>query len=103
MPTGAINAYELTAAGVDILKHGIAGDGGFKPLASEKVKLAAGEISIGELIGGQTARTPSAIAELPGHPIRVYKTGDVLTKDWRPDRFNVETDEQRSIVSVWFG
>lgn len=103
MPSGAINAYELTGVGFDILLHGISGDGGFKPLAANKAKFLATEVNVGELIGSLTARTPTAIAELPGHPIRVYRTGEGLTKDWRPDRCNVETDQQGTIVNVWFG
>jgi hypothetical protein len=48
-------------------------------------------------------KEPERIDKLVGHPIRVYRTGDPLTEDFRPDRFNVETDESRRIVRTWFG
>lgn len=46
---------------------------------------------------------PTLISEIVGHPLRVYKTGDAITKDFRPDRVNIETDTEGTIVNVWFG
>lgn len=43
-------------------------------------------------------------AELIGKKIRVYQTGDALTKDLHLDRCNVELDPSSSrVVDVWFG
>jgi hypothetical protein len=47
---------------------------------------------------------PDRIADLVGYVIRVYKTGDVLTQDYRRDRVNFETDPtNHRIVRYWFG
>jgi hypothetical protein len=45
------------------------------------------------------------VKELLGRACRVYKTGDALTKDYRPDRVNIELDalNMRSIVNIWMG
>jgi hypothetical protein len=45
------------------------------------------------------------VKELLGRACRVYKTGDALTKDYRPDRVNIELDPQnmRSIINIWIG
>jgi hypothetical protein len=54
--------------------------------------------------------TPIDILALPvktliGKHCRSYKTGDMLTKDFRPDRLNIEfaTAEMRTIVQIWMG
>ncbi|MCS3476080.1 hypothetical protein M2212_002926 [Bradyrhizobium elkanii] len=39
-----------------------------------------------------------------GRQLRVYNSGDGLTKDYRPDRYNVElSPSTERIVSVWYG
>jgi hypothetical protein len=39
-----------------------------------------------------------------GKTLRVYHTGDALTKDRRPDRANIELDPSTErIINVWFG
>lgn len=39
-----------------------------------------------------------------GCVLRVYNTGDALTKDYRPDRYNVElSPSAQRIANVWFG
>ncbi len=50
-----------------------------------------------------THSNPTTIKELTGRPLRVYKTGDVITQDWKPERVNVELSEKNVIVEVWFG
>lgn len=43
-------------------------------------------------------------ADAVGKVLRVYHTGDMLTRDWRDDRMNIELSPQtQRIVSVWFG
>lgn len=42
--------------------------------------------------------------DLLGKSLRVYQTGDALTKDYRPDRANIELSPTTGrIVQVWFG
>lgn len=43
-------------------------------------------------------------SELVGKRIRVYRYGDLITKDHRPDRVNIVLDAQSAlVVDVWFG
>lgn len=92
MPTGAVNAYEITEEGWQLLTTGTVGRRGFYDWPDS------------ERATGQAAENqPERIEDLVGHPIRVYQTGDGITLDFRPDRFNVETDESQRIVRVWFG
>lgn len=46
-----------------------------------------------------------AVSDNPvGSLLRVYNSGDGLTKDYRPDRYNVElSPSTQRIVSVWYG
>jgi hypothetical protein len=47
---------------------------------------------------------PDCIADLKGYLIRVYKTGDMITMDYRRDRVNFETNPTtHRIVRSWFG
>ncbi|HEY9404302.1 MAG TPA: I78 family peptidase inhibitor [Pyrinomonadaceae bacterium] len=101
MPTGSTNAYEITAEGWFILDRGIMGRQGFEPCPPATARGA--EANIGQIIGKLTSGNPTTIKELVGHPLRVYKTGDPLTMDWRPDRVNIETNDNGVIVEVWFG
>lgn len=108
MPTGRLNSYEITAKGWFVLSRGIVGPQGFERCEKdagkkEKADAAEADINMGQVIGICTSSNPVFIRELPGHPVRVYKTGDPLTKDWRPDRVNIETDTEGIIVRVWFG
>jgi len=43
------------------------------------------------------------ISTLVGKVTRVYKTGDTLTEDFRPERVNVELSEDNKIVQIWMG
>ncbi|MGF1624565.1 MAG: hypothetical protein ACFCVH_06750 [Alphaproteobacteria bacterium] len=42
-------------------------------------------------------------ADLVGKTLRVYNTGDPLTRDFRQDRANVELGPNQRIVSIWIG
>ncbi|WP_426924505.1 hypothetical protein [Ralstonia pseudosolanacearum] len=101
-PTGNVNAYEITDKGWYLLRDGTVGRVGFERWSDESKAHFDGDINIGKVIGALTSRQPQSVQELVGHPLRVYRTGDALTKDWRPDRVNIETNEGL-IVSVWFG
>jgi hypothetical protein len=86
-PTGNMNAYEITEDGWHFLNDGIRGRQGFEPCDGESIPNTQ----------------PVQIQELVGRLLRVYKTGEAITKDFRPNRVNIETDDQGIIVSIWFG
>ena len=46
---------------------------------------------------------PGSLDLLLGKTLRAYHTGDALTKDYRPDRANIELGAGERIVRVWFG
>jgi len=102
MPTGRINCYEITDAGWALLSSGIVGMDRFQRL-DEGPAESSEQVNLGRIIGSLTASNPRTIQELVGHPLRVYKTGDMLTLDWRPNRCNIEVSDARVIVKVWFG
>ena len=43
------------------------------------------------------------VRELLNRPLRVYKTGDPITEDFRPERVNIEVSEKQFIKDIWFG
>lgn len=43
------------------------------------------------------------VSTLIGRPIRVYKTGDILTTDHIEDRVNIEVSDDGIIVKIWCG
>lgn len=43
------------------------------------------------------------IETIVGKKARVYKTGDALTEDFRPERVNIELSENNEIVQIWMG
>jgi hypothetical protein len=102
MPTGKINCYELSENGWTLLSTGFPGTGGFQRV-DEGPAESAENVNLGRIIGSLTASNPQTVQELVGHPLRMYKTGDMLTLDWRPNRCNIEVNESRVIVKVWFG
>ncbi len=94
MPTGAANSYEITEEGWRTLNDGIVGPNGFFECNGKHTELQ---------MRHSVQSNPTLIKELVGHPIRVYKTGDGLTQDWRPARVNFETNDGGDIVDIWFG
>ncbi|VAW70374.1 hypothetical protein MNBD_GAMMA09-1415 [hydrothermal vent metagenome] len=103
MPTGQMNAYEITEEGSSILNRGFTGRQGFNPCLSSKSDEAEEKANIGQIISACASENPVTIKELTGHLLRVYTTGDILTMDWQPDRANIEVGEDRKIIDVWFG
>lgn len=56
------------------------------------------------VLGGGDNPFPMSYTQLIGKTVRVYHTGDPLTRDLRPDRFDIELDPTTErIVRVWFG
>jgi len=103
-PTGAINAFELTPDGFELWDRGIVGHLGFEKLDLTKVTEDVDAASLPSFADMSEAK-PQYIGELVGRPLRVYRTGDMLTADYRPSRCNIETSEsgEGNIVRVWFG
>lgn len=102
LPAGTYNAFEITDEGWKLLKTGISGKCGFD-LLEQNTARSLEEVGIGQLIGSLVSSQPQTISQLVGHPLRAYKTGDGLTRDWIPERCNIELNESEVIVSVWFG
>lgn len=101
MPTGSMNAYQITKQGEFLLEHGFVGRQGFNPCPA--IAALDAKMNIGQLIGTLTSSNPTTIKELVGRSLRVYRTGDSLTFDWRPERTNIELNDKGIIVKVWFG
>lgn len=102
MPTGKLNCYEITETGWLLLSTGVAGSGGFQRMDQGPAETPE-SINLGRIIGSLTASNPQTVHDLVGHSLRVYTTGDMLTRDWRPNRCNIETDDSKVIVKIWFG
>jgi hypothetical protein len=65
--------------------------------------VVAGEVSK-PVMQSASSTEASQLDDLRGKSLRVYRTGDAITKDFRQDRFNCELDPQSSIiVSAWIG
>jgi len=116
-PTGSVNAFELTPQGFWVLFHGFVGPMGFRPWVDDNLvenMVADGGVDVWpfqsisatdgtnlSLVGTGMAN-PCCIQELYGHACRAYKVGDPLTEDYRPNRFNIGTENGR-IKEMWFG
>jgi hypothetical protein len=105
VPTGAINAYELTPKDYYEWEHGIVGKLGFQELDPDLIPQTEDENDLTPALDAMNKPNPQGIGELPGHLMRTYNTGDPITMDYRPSRFNIETASfsDKTIVSVWFG
>lgn len=104
LSTGRVNAFAIPRADWDQIASGIVGTLGFRLWTGApypKLDLPGD----GTCVGGNSslAGLPVLIRELIGRPGRSYRQGDVLTDDHRPDRVNVEHDEDGRIADVWFG
>lgn len=104
-PTGAINAYELTPKAYYLWDHGFIGHIGFQKLDPDLIPQTEEESDLTSSLHEMNKPKPEGIGKLPGHLLRAYNTGDALTMDYRPSRFNIETASasDKTIVSVWFG
>ncbi|UVO55078.1 hypothetical protein [Sphingomonas sp. SUN039] len=112
LPTGTLNAFELTDTGYFILFHGFVGPLGFKDCPHEiAAALGDGAVAAGPLAAGVVNRisgltsvhtTPVLIRDLLGRMVRAYHPGDALTEDLRPERVNIEIANGR-IADIWFG
>jgi hypothetical protein len=105
VPTGALNAYELSPAAFNLWENGTVGKLGFEQLNPGLIPRDREDKDVSSASGDIDKLQPDRINELPGHLLRAYKTGDPITMDHRPSRFNVETSHliNGMIVRVWFG
>jgi Peptidase inhibitor I78 family len=121
LPTGRVNAFEITAEGSDILFHGIIGAGGWllwRPdwetaAGGPEVPFpwtltpAAGAVAtipphVAMANSLSIADKPSTIKELIGHPLRVIRPGDAVTFDYMPGRVNIVVDDHNIIQDIGF-
>lgn len=109
-PTGRVNAFAIPKEDWDLISSGIVGTLGFRswtgaPYPDLEIDKNC-KISDQDLSGRPAPAVgafPVLIRELLGRPCRCYRQGDTLTKDFVPERANVERDESGRISDVWFG
>lgn len=72
-----------------------------------KLEQVPAELAAGlPLAAGNALKTDpnTPISLLKGTLLRVYRTGDFLTQDFRTDRTNIELDPQTDrVVGLWIG
>ena len=115
--TGVYHHFEITPFGEFILQHGFVGPMGFLPCpgdadAGEQAQNFADDDdnspTLGKILAeGQytsCASIPVLVRDLIGRPVRVYKKGDPITKDFVKDRVNIVLDKSgQIIVDIWYG
>lgn len=107
-PTGNVNAYRISKQDWDRISSSVVGPLGFRLwtcTADSDAAIFSGELpwpfSIADLTSVRSH--PTQIRELIGRPLRVYKEGDAITQDFRPNRVNIETNSTNHISDIWFG
>ena len=111
-PTGRVNAYEISHTDWEEIKRGFVGPLGFKLWTCSEVASVA---DLEAIIAGDdplpwpwaqatsVSSNPTLCRELIGRTCRCYTQGDALTKDFRPERVNIELDRDSRIADIWFG
>ena len=109
-PTGMVNAFAISSEDWQALKDGIVGTLGFALwMGAPLPHLGWGVENKVHSEPMLLADTPSLcsmpvlIRELYGRPCRCYRRGDALTKDYRPERVNIEKDDDDRITKIWLG
>jgi len=110
-PTGQVNAYEVSEDDWEKILIGIVGPMGFRrwmcDTREERVAVTGGEIPwprsapIAEMTSAKA--NPVLVRELIGRYCRVYTQGDALTKDFIPERVNIELTKDNFIADIWYG
>lgn len=109
-PTGMVNAFAISHEDWQTLKAGIVGTLGFAfwvgaPLPDlgwdEKVNVHSEPMRLADT--PSLCSMPVLIRELYGRPCRCYRRGDALTLDYRPERVNIEKDDDDRITKIWLG
>lgn len=123
VPTGQVNAFQITVEGWLLLVHGIFGMMGWAPWTddcpsdeaakpfSAVADQAQGrgpdsEARIRPVLpgrGGGGGTDPTRIDELYFRPVRCYRFGDPITKDYVKERVNIVHNQRDRIVEIWFG
>ncbi len=77
---------------------------GLGGLAAAAATLGAATGCVAQAGGGVQPTDPNLRAvDTLGMGLRVYRTGDMLTMDYRTDRLNIELGAGERIVRVWVG
>ncbi len=109
-PSGQVNAFAISFEDWETLQSGIVGTLGFAlwagaPLPdlgwADDCSLHPEPIppsAVPSLFNG-----PVLIRDLIGRPCRCYRHGDALTRDYRPERVNIEKDDDDRITKIWLG
>ncbi len=122
VPTGQVNAFQITIEGWLLLIYGFPGMMGWAPWtddcpsgdeAGPFAVLADEAKSRGPETGPQIrpvlpgrgggGTDPTRIGELYFRPVRCYRLGDGITKDHVPGRVNIVHNQRGRIVGIWFG
>ena len=111
LPTGRVNAFAVAKdEWFNSVVRGSAGPQGFALWACEPLPDLGldGECRVVRSIGEKripagVGDTPLLIRKLIGRPIRCYQQGDELSKEFIPNRVNVEHDKDQRITDIWFG
>ena len=109
-PTAQVNAFAISGQDWDALQAGIVGTLGFElwvgaPLPDlgwpESCRLHPQPFPYATIT--LFGCNPVLIRDLIGLPCRCYRRGDPVTDDYRPERVNIEKDQDDRITRVWFG
>ena len=120
VPTGQVNAFQITVQGWLLLIHGFPGMMGWAPWTDECPSAGTDGASSGlaQLNSGgedpdRRARLvrpgpggggdPTRIDELYFRPVRCYRLGDAITRDYVERRVNIVHNDRGRIVRIWFG
>ena len=102
-PTGAVNAFQISAADWALIEAGFVGPNGFRLWTcddDDAVKTFGGEIPwpLANQISIATSSysIPVLVRELIGMESRYYEDGAAITKDYRPNRANFVTEKGSS-------
>ena len=105
-PTGRVNAYAILKIDWDAIVSGIVGTLGFRLWSGAPLPdLGCKEEQVvgGDGPGNSICTQPILVRELMGRPCRCYRQGDSITKDFVPERVNIEHDEAGRVSDIWFG
>jgi len=109
-PTGRVNAFAIPKDDWAEIVAGTVGTLGFRLWCGApypELDLDKGARIASEGFPGTPAHSagvlPILLREIIGHPGRCYRQGDALSRDYVPERVNIEHDEHGRISDVWLG
>ena len=109
-PTGQVNAFAISAQDWQELRDGIVGTLGFDlwvgapfPALGWDEGCTIEPEPLPPAARATPGNAPVLVRELIGRLCRCYRRGSALTLDFRPERVNIEKDDDERIVRIWFG